>query len=90
MMMGPGGISAGLQRAETIDALAAAIDHAQGLAWRLCLGGPNSREALELYSRLDAARDELSRLRGGGWRAERNEIGSKPIQLPSASPSARD
>ena len=90
MMMEPGRVSPGLERAQAIDALATAIDHAQQIAWSLCLGGPHSREALDLFSRLDAARAELARLRGGGWRAERNEIGSKPIRLPPAVSSGAD
>lgn len=66
--------SPGRDRAQWLKELAEAIDEAQLIAWQLGVVGDSSSEALDLYLRLDAAREEVSRLRGGGWRTQRNEI----------------
>ena len=56
------------ERAQRFSELATAIDDAQRLAWRLGTAGQYNREALDLYCRLDAAREELENIRRGPWR----------------------
>ena len=55
---------AGAVRARWMAELAAAIDDAQRVAWRLAAQPGPSQEARELYGRLEAARIELEELRG--------------------------
>lgn len=66
--------SPGAARSRWLAELEQAIDEAQLLAWQLGVLGAVSAEALDLYCRLDAARDEVGKLRSGGWRAQQNEI----------------
>ncbi|MEO5773812.1 MAG: hypothetical protein ABIQ32_06805 [Sphingomicrobium sp.] len=73
----------GVERARWLGELAEAIDAAQLVAWQVGAAGTHSAEALDLYCRLEAARDEIDRLRGGGWRTQRNEIGSKWTKFPA-------
>ena len=54
-------------RARWLGDLAAAIDEAQDLAWRLGYVEGDSAEARELYRRLEEARRELDSLQRGGW-----------------------
>ena len=68
------------ERAQQFFELATAIDAAQRLAWRLGTAGRCSREALDLYCQLDAARDELEKIRGGPWQSRAREIGPKRIR----------
>ena len=68
------------ERAQQFSELATAIDDAQRLAWRLGTAGRCSREALDLYCQLDAAREELEEIRGGPWRTPGREIGPKRIR----------
>ena len=51
-------------RARWMAELAAAIDDAQRIAWRLAAEPATSQEARALYGRLEAARIELEELRG--------------------------
>jgi len=68
-------------RAERLSELATAIDDAQRLAWTLGTAGRCSREALDLYCQLDAAREELEKIRRGPWRISELEIGPEWIRL---------
>ncbi|MFL6735035.1 MAG: hypothetical protein ACJ8EY_10115 [Sphingomicrobium sp.] len=61
--------------------LALAIEEAQRVAWDLGASGVHNREALDLYCRLEAARDELEQIVAGCWRSQRNEIGPMPINF---------
>lgn len=54
--------------------LALAIDQAQRVAWRLGVTEGNSAEAMALYARLEAAREELDSLRRGSWAGEQREL----------------
>ena len=64
---------AGAVRARWMAELAAAIDDAQRVAWRLAAQPRSSQEARELYGRLEAARVELAELRG-------NEFGGGDLE----------
>lgn len=80
--------SPGIERARWLGELERAIDEAQRVAWRLGLHENQGSAALDLYGRLEAAREEVQCLRGGGWRAQRNHLPSKWIQFtPPAEPS---
>jgi hypothetical protein len=65
-----------MQRARWLAELAASIDEAQRIAWRLGVTEGDNAEAKELYGRLEAARVEVESLRrGGAWTRE-------PVELP--------
>ncbi len=67
---------AAVQRARWLAELAASIDEAQRVAWRLGVTEGNNAEAKELYGRLEAARVEVESLRrGGAWTRV-------PVELP--------
>jgi len=68
-----------LERARWLDELIRAVSEAQRIAWCLGVAEGDSNEARELYSRLEAVRDELELLRLGDWAAVRKEI--HPIWL---------
>jgi len=68
-----------LERVRWLDELILAVSEAQKLAWRLGVAEGDCGEARELYSRLEALRDELESLRLGDWVAVRKEI--DPIWL---------
>ena len=75
-----------LERARWLGELAAAIDEAQRMAWRIAGDGV---EIGELYSRLDWARAEVEALRRGGWADEFQELPPEWIKLlqPGAIPA---
>lgn len=62
--------SARTVRAQRLAELELAIDRAQNVAWRLGVTEGDSLEALKLYGRLEAARDELEALKRGSWRGQ--------------------
>jgi len=73
-------------RAEWLAQLAEAIEGAQRLAWQLGTQETTSKEARELYGRLEAARLELDTLRGlhgaAAWAIEPDwlqKLGFAPI-----------
>ena len=68
-----------LERVRWLDELILAVSEAQKLSWRLGVAEGDCGEARELYSRLEALRDELESLRLGNWVAVRKEI--DPIWL---------
>ena len=57
--------------------LADAIDDAQQLVWRISASGGNRARASTLYGQLEAAREEVERLRRGAARAVRLEGDAK-------------
>jgi len=61
-------------RARWLAELAVAIEQAQKLAWRLGVSEGDDPEAKDLYSRLEAAREEVESLRRGGWAGEQREL----------------
>lgn len=77
--------SPGVERARWLGELAQAIDEAQRVAWNLGLSGNHGGAALDLYGRLEAAREEVEYLRGGGWRAQRYQFKSKWMQFTPAA-----
>jgi hypothetical protein len=68
--------SPGVIRARWLAALDKALSEAQLATWQLGSAGVHTDDAFDLYARLQAAQDEVERLRGGGWRTSRNEIRS--------------
>jgi hypothetical protein len=62
------------ERARWFSELSAAIDQAQKLAWRLGVSEGDSAEAMELYARLEAVREEVDALRRGGWAGEQSQL----------------
>lgn len=52
------------ERARWLAELAAAVDEAQMLLWRMGVMEGDNADAKELYSRLECARTEIERLRG--------------------------
>ena len=78
-MQGPPDQVVALERARWLDELIRAVSEAQKLAWRLGVAEGDCDDARELYSRLEALRDELESLRLGDWVAVRKEI--DPIWL---------
>ena len=69
------------ERARWLAELAAAIEEAQRVAWRLGVAEGDSSEAKELYARLEVARAEVESLRRGGW--SRQEVDFPPLWLQS-------
>lgn len=55
------------ERARWLAELAVAIEQAQVVAWRIGVIEGDEPEALELYARLEAAREEVDALRRGSW-----------------------
>ncbi|HVL78904.1 MAG TPA: hypothetical protein VM346_06405 [Sphingomicrobium sp.] len=68
------GEMAATERARWLADLAAAIEQAQKLAWRLGVTEGNDPDALELYARLELARDEVDALRRGRWAREQGAL----------------
>jgi hypothetical protein len=68
------GEMAATERARWLADLAAAIEQAQKLAWRLGVTEGNDPDALELYARLELARDEVDALRRGRWAGEQGAL----------------
>jgi hypothetical protein len=62
-----------VDRAQWLAELAAAIDDAQHLAWRLGVEEGDSAEAKELYERLEGVRIEVDALRRTGFHGARPE-----------------
>lgn len=69
------------ERARWLADLAAAIDEAQRIAWRLGSGEESNPEALNLYQRLEAARAEVDALRRSGWASGAAEVPPEWIEL---------
>jgi hypothetical protein len=61
------------ERARWLAQLALALEEAQKVAWRLGVSEGDNAEAKELYSRIEAARAEVDRLRLSGFRRIREE-----------------
>jgi hypothetical protein len=61
------------ERARWLAELALALEEAQKVAWRLGVSEGDNAEAKELYSRIEAARAEVDRLRLSGFRRIREE-----------------
>ena len=78
-MQGPPDQLVALERVRWLDELIHAVSEAQKLAWSLGVAEGDCGEARELYSRLEALRDELESLRIGDWVTVRKEI--DPIWL---------
>lgn len=62
------------ERARWLSELSVAIDQAQKLAWRLGVSEGDDPEALDLYARLELAREEVESLRRGGWAGEQSQL----------------
>jgi hypothetical protein len=67
------------ERVRWLDELLRAISEAQKLAWSLGVAEGDCDEARQLYSRLEAVRNEVESLRVGNWVAVRKEV--DPIWL---------
>ena len=65
------------EKARWLAELADAIDDAQQIVWRISASGGNRARASTLYGQLEAAREEVERLRRGAARAVRLEGDAK-------------
>ena len=65
------------EKARWLAELVDAIDDAQRLVWRISASGGDRARASALYGQLEAAREEVDRLRRGTARAARLEIDPK-------------
>ena len=61
------------------------MEQAQRVAWRMGVTEGHNPEALELYHRLDAARDEIASLRRGVWVGEPTELDPSWAELLATS-----
>ena len=68
-------------RTRWLDDLAAAIDEAQRVAWRLGTVQGADGEAMALYGRLEIARTEVEAIRLSGWATVREEFAPDWIYL---------
>ncbi len=65
------------EKARWLAELADAIDDAQQLVWQISASGGDRARASALYGQLEAAREEIDRLRRGTARAARLEVDPK-------------
>jgi hypothetical protein len=69
------------ERTRWLDDLAAAIDDAQRVAWRLGIAEGADGEAMALYGRLEIARTEVEAIRNSGWATMREQFAPDWIYL---------
>ena len=71
------------QRARWLAELADALEQAQKIAWQLGQGGQKRDEAMALYGRLEAARQEIQSLRIARYGGVHTEVGPYWTHLAS-------
>lgn len=76
------------EKAQWLADLAAAIDDAQRLAWRLGIVEGKGGEAMALYGRLEIARAEVEAIRSSGWATMREEFPLEWIDFLHRAPAA--
>ena len=76
------------ERGRWLGELAAAVDEAQKLAWRLGVSEGDDPEAKGLYAQLELIRGEIESLRRGGWAGEHQELDPFWVKLLPWRPAA--